>query len=853
MAGRHHAEEIDTLISEVTIDDDDEEGDFHRHHQRHRHRHHQVQDIQVSQGDRDGAPPPPPAQVTKSQATLPPLASIVASSASEMSTQMSASARVDYRSRRPSLITVTVPVPLTPELSTTDNCKTSRVDSYGNESDSDNDPTTPPLMRRIAPKSNFGRSRTRLLDPPPMTPAIRNQITSTLKSRKFEGDDVRFSPPKTPGSAKSISFEDDQDPLDDDSIPGDKNLNKGESEWLYWIQWVSLLILTALLVCSLKIEEIEGKSWLQLSLWRWQALALVVISGRLIASWIVKLFVALIERRFLFKKRVLYFVYGLRKAVKNCIWIGLTLGVWEVIFNGREDTKTVRIVTKVLWCLLTGSISWMLKVLILKVAANSFHRSAYFERIQDCIFSQYLLETLSAPPAHGCLLDSSNPARPPAVPHEQDSASPSQWAFAKGDVENPVQTPSKSAKRRLGLSFFSATPKKKPETPVPLIAKSPVPIEQNRLQQLTSQTVSAWTLRRLMKTIRSKNMTTYSSMLSQNGETEIDSEIEARSAAKKIFFNMARPGQKYLTLRDFLYFLPEEQAARAFSLFEITDQGHISKKALVKWVVSVYKERRALALTLSDNKTVVAKLHRVFDFVLVVVLFIIWLLILGVDTSKLLVFFSSIFIPSVFVFGNMAKGTFEALIFLFIVHPYDVGDRVCVDGQTLLVEEMNVLNTIFLTGSNEKIYYPTSVLASKPLSNFHRSPDQWDAIEFQVSANTPVEKLGFLKDRMQRYIESLPQFWYPDFRIVCKDIENSNRMRMALWMQHHLNFQVLYPGFTFVPSLSLSKLFSITPGRWRAIPKAQQYASIHAATNGGSWHIVSASTARNSGDWLPFA
>lgn len=88
----------------------------------------------------------------------------------------------------------------------------------------------------------------------------------------------------------------------------------------------------------------------------------------------------------------------------------------------------------------------------------------------------------------------------------------------------------------------------------------------------------------------------------------------------QIFYNMAPPGSKYLTLENFTEFLPEDKAAKAYGLFEVSDQGHISKKALVQWVVSVYKERKALSLTLSDNRTVVAKLHRVMDVVRILTL-----------------------------------------------------------------------------------------------------------------------------------------------------------------------------------------------------------------------------------------
>ena len=43
----------------------------------------------------------------------------------------------------------------------------------------------------------------------------------------------------------------------------------------------------------------------------------------------------------------------------------------------------------------------MFKVLAVKVAASTFHRKVYFERMQECIFNQYLLEVLSGPPRTG--------------------------------------------------------------------------------------------------------------------------------------------------------------------------------------------------------------------------------------------------------------------------------------------------------------------------------------------------------------------------------------------------------------------------------------------------------------------
>lgn len=82
------------------------------------------------------------------------------------------------------------------------------------------------------------------------------------------------------------------------------------------------------------------------------------------------------------------------------------------------------------------------------------------------------------------------------------------------------------------------------------------------------------------------------------------------------------------------------------------------------------------------------------------------------------------------------------------------------------------------------------MLANKPISNMHRSPDQWDGIEIQILASTPLEKISILKDRIHNYIVRLPQIWYPRWRLVVKDIEDSNKLKLYMTVQHHINFQV---------------------------------------------------------------
>lgn len=102
--------------------------------------------------------------------------------------------------------------------------------------------------------------------------------------------------------------------------------------------------------------------------------------------------------------------------------------------------------------------------------------------------------------------------------------------------------------------------------------------------------------------------------------------------------------------------------------------------------VNAFRERRALALSLKDTKTAVDDLHNMLNMIVGIVILIVWLAILGTPILHFLVFMGSQLLLAVFVFGNSCRTVFEAIIFLFVMHPFDVGDRCEVDG--IQVEEI---------------------------------------------------------------------------------------------------------------------------------------------------------------------
>ena len=76
-------------------------------------------------------------------------------------------------------------------------------------------------------------------------------------------------------------------------------------------------------------------------------------------------------------------------------------------------------------------------------------------------------------------------------------------------------------------------------------------------------------------------------------------------------------------------------------------------------------------------------------------------------TPRILVFISAQLLLAVFMFGNSAKTVLEAIIFVFVMHPFDVGDRCVIDGVQVY---QNMPNTSPSNAISRGVWYLAFIL-----------------------------------------------------------------------------------------------------------------------------------------------
>ncbi|KAF8080781.1 hypothetical protein N665_0923s0021 [Sinapis alba] len=473
---------------------------------------------------------------------------------------------------------------------------------------------------------------------------------------------------------------------------------------------VFVAILCTLVVCLTNDSVKKHRIW-GLEVWKWCVLVMVTLSGMFVTNWFMHFAVFIIERNYLLRKKVLYFVHSLKKNVQVLIWFGLILVSWVFLFEdddkrSRKAKKFLNAITWTLVSLLVGSAIFLVKTYALKVLASKFNVRNFFERIQESVFHQYVLQTLSGPPL---IEEAERVGREPSTGH---------------------------------LSFTSTDG----------TVKEKKVLDMGKVHKMKQEKVSAWTMRVLIEAVGASGLSTISHTLDESSnrkkksDKEITNEMEAVAVAYDIFNNVAQPNSSDIEEDDLLRFMIKEEVDLVLPLIECSETGKITRKAFTEWVIKVYTSRKALGHSLNDTKTAVKQVDKILTGVLSVIAFIIWLILMDIATTKFLVVFSTQFVGLAFMIGSTCKNIFESFVFVFVMHPYDVGDRCIIDGVVLLVEEIDLLTTVFLKIDNEKVFYPNATLISKPISNFYRSPDMGDSILFSIAFSTPAAKIATLKE-----------------------------------------------------------------------------------------------------------
>ena len=138
-----------------------------------------------------------------------------------------------------------------------------------------------------------------------------------------------------------------------------------------------------------------------------------------------------------------------------------------------------------------------------------------------------------------------------------------------------------------------------------------------------------------------------------------------------------------------------EEAEEAFSCLDVDGNGDVSLDEMVLRLGEFGRERHSVASSMHDVDQAIHVLDNLLMLVVLVLVVLIFVAWLNQNFSTTLATTGTALLSLSFVFAATAQEVLGSCIFLFVKHPFDVGDRVDIgEGQYVVDKNLPALHDI---------------------------------------------------------------------------------------------------------------------------------------------------------------
>ncbi|KAM4060009.1 mechanosensitive ion channel domain-containing protein [Hirsutella rhossiliensis] len=274
----------------------------------------------------------------------------------------------------------------------------------------------------------------------------------------------------------------------------------------------------------------------------------------------------------------------------------------------------------------------------------------------------------------------------------------------------------------------------------------------------------------------------------------LEKRAPSEALGRRIWMSFVLEGKEALYIDDFQEVLGppyRDEAEEAFNAIDSDLNGDISLEEMMRKVVEVGKERKAIGEGMKD----IGQALRVFDKVLlfVVLLIVIFIFLFFFNSSYIQVIASAgtALLSLSFVFATTTQEFLGSCIFLFVKHPYDVGDRVDIGKVQMVVDRISLLYTVFTRiDLMQVVQVPNIQLNNLWVDNISRSKAMKETVELNVSFDTTFEDIELLRLEMEDFVRSPDNArdFQPDFNISVAGIGALDKMVLYISIKHKSNW-----------------------------------------------------------------
>ncbi|KAI9819526.1 MAG: hypothetical protein M1827_006975 [Pycnora praestabilis] len=241
----------------------------------------------------------------------------------------------------------------------------------------------------------------------------------------------------------------------------------------------------------------------------------------------------------------------------------------------------------------------------------------------------------------------------------------------------------------------------------------------------------------------------------------------------------------------------DEEADAAFTMFDKDLNGDISMEELESVCVEIGRERKSITASLKDLDSVVSKLDDVLFFFVAVVTILVFISLISTSAAGVLTSAGSSVLALSWLFSATAQEFLQSVVFVFVKHPFDVGDRVTIygnqgivgKGDDYFVKEIALFYTEFKKMEGHIVQAPNSYLNTLFILNMRRSGGVAEAVPITIKFGTTLDQINSLRERLLEFVKAEKREYQGNILTELRDVVEAHALNLNVVFFFKSNWQ----------------------------------------------------------------
>lgn len=276
--------------------------------------------------------------------------------------------------------------------------------------------------------------------------------------------------------------------------------------------------------------------------------------------------------------------------------------------------------------------------------------------------------------------------------------------------------------------------------------------------------------------------------------TALERNRSSEALARRIWMSFVVEGKEELTIEDFVEVMGparQDEAEECFHSLDRDGNGDISLDEMILTVSDYARQRKSLNSSMHDVDQAINALDGLLLTIALIICIFVIIAFLAPGFRATLATSATALLSLSFIFATTAQEILGSCIFLFVKHPYDIGDRVDITTEQLTVEHIALLYTVFKRVNNGKtVQIPNIVLNSLWVENITRSKAMREQVSVFCAFDTSFEDINLLKQEMISFVRdpANSRDFHGDIEIEVVSIAEMNKLELRVELLHKSNW-----------------------------------------------------------------